>query len=251
MLKKWQKHYFVLFFSLCIFFLLGNIALGAEGVVTKHPNNTWSFVPQGEQSKTGVEFDFIRFESDGKSLKAVSVDQTLNIQDKQKLASGPAEPTYYNIWPQPSSSVAPENQVYWYNPADDMIYIAVANCVPVYPASQLAPSQIPYHQGQTAKLNGITPLAQNESLRHRLFTGPSAPSNNISVKYSYFYMYMGNAGSPHIGYVHFFPLWKLSNLNPSSLPSGYFTAYDPTGKQAYQQIRFNGGINAIQWRYIP
>jgi len=69
-------------------------------------------------------------------------------------------------------------------------------------------------------------------------------------------VYMNRANSSgRVGYVHFFPFWKLSSL--TAYPDTYFSATSTqrafAGKATSMPISFDPevGIRLIEWRYIP
>ena len=169
-------------------------------------------------------------------------------------------PPYFNIWPLPSHAINPEDQYYFYHRATDMICIAVASVNPVFPGSAITVSEIPCHQGVTCSGFGVT--TPNEYLRQRIFSDLESPTHTFGVRVwgkikqgdrfnpGPIYLYMGNSGSPHVGYVHFFPLWKLSSL--TSYPSGTFMAQYSTVFIPTQQVRFDPekGFRLIEWVYV-
>jgi len=210
------------------------------------------------QLENGEELTLVRLRIEDKTITPVSSKEAAALLEpvsvvatvpSATVATTQASPTWFHIWPKPASTVIPEAQTYWYRSNNDTIYIAVANAVPVRPFDILPADMIPYHVGVTGKLNGVT-KNEDTSMRHRLFM--STTSNGWGIKMdTAIYMNMGNAGSPHVGYVHFFPLWVFSNL--TTYPSGYFEATDSTSKQAYQTIRFSSstGFSLVGYQYVP
>lgn len=228
-----------------------------DGVWGYYPNVTLESEPTTLQLEGGEELTLIRLNLEEKTMTPVLGHELQLLERESVTATIPdvttsaaqASPTWFHIWPNPASSVNPEEQIYWYRANNDTIYIAVANAVPTMPGVSLPADQIPYHVGVTGKLNGAT-KNEETSMRHRLFM--STVSNGWGIKFgANIYMNMGNAGSSHVGYVHFYPLWIYSNL--TAYPSGYFEARDSTDKQAYQTIRFSPSIGFWLWpyQYVP
>jgi hypothetical protein len=259
--RRTQKFWLSSVLSLCFVLLFSFVSMGAE-------------IQALQTRDEGVfELKVIRFVSDGRSFREASTDIALkvpalfkapaNLEDKtttatatqvQVLSSNIPTPTYFHVWPRAASTVIPEEQIYWYHRPTDTIYAAVASAVPTWPVSLLPASGVPYHQGQTARLNNVT-ILPNETMRHRLHMGLTPKANTFNLQFlsggTSIFMFMGNSAN-HVGFVHFYPLWKLSSLNPNVMPTGSITFIDTSGVQTSQQIRFYPGtIYAAEWVYVP
>ena len=230
-----------------------------DGVWGYFPAEAIEDQPVTLQLENGESLTLVQVNLEEKVFTAVTQKElAVALQERESVAATTssvsvratqASPTWFHIWPYPATSVNPEDQYYWYKSSNDTIYIAVANAVPTVLGVYLNADQIPYHVGVAGKLNGAT-KAEETSMRHRLFM--SATSNGWGIKFgTSLYMNMGSAGSSHVGYVHFFPLWVFSKL--TAYPTGYFEARDGTGKQAYQTIRFSSsvGFTFLPYQYVP
>ena|GEM_PF-3134554 len=272
MLKKKRWSLLLLLLIVFGFGSFGTFAAADEaefvgGIGIFDPDEIPGDQPVTLQLENGEELTLVRLRLEDKTITPVSSKEAVALLEPlsvavttpfDAVAAAQASPTWFHIWPHPASAVNPENQAYWYRSNNDTIYIAVANAVPTVSTITLPSDMIPYHEGVTGKLSGLT-ISEETSMRHRLFIGKASNGWGIPMTitdvYGNFlesvYVNMGNSGSPHVGYVHFFPLWVFSNL--TAYPSGYFEAKDSTGKQAYQTIRFSSsmGFNLIGYQYVP
>lgn len=233
-------------------------------------NNVMQEVPENDTTRISsltIEDAFKNSSETGEH----SIAEKAHLSVSQNAMSTPSGwPLYYQMWTFPTSALDPRYQYYWYYRPDDTIYLAVADVALVFPEGYIPPSDIPSHQGQQGRLGNAT-IYPNETLRHRIVTtdqprytpvgltpytfyanvrvgtSPNAPVRTV-------YMNMANS-SGHVGYVHFFPLWRLSSL--TEYPNTYFSATSTqgssAGKATSMPISFDPevGIRLIEWRYIP
>ena len=283
---KFTRYLSRLFLSLVVLVALRAVSFGYE--IKVHPekaglrifrvklinNNVMQEVPENDTVRTSsLTIEDVFKSSDEVREHSVGVKESLSSFQKSGSVATPTSsgwPLYYQMWPFPTTALDPRYQYYWYYRSDDTIYLVVADVALVFPDGYIPPSDIPNHQGQQGHLGNMT-IYPNETLRHRIVTTDEPRYTPVGLTpYTFYanvrlgtgldapvrtvYMNMANS-SGHVGYVHFFPLWKLSSL--TAYPDTYFSATSTqgasAGKATSMPISFDPevGIRLIEWRYIP
>lgn len=153
----------------------------------------------------------IQFEFDGYKYRELAPEEHRPTWDGSTSVakSQYPKPNYFAAWPLMKNI---EEQIYWYHRSTDMLYIAVASmAIKKLPPSELDPNDIPYHYGVRGEYN-LSPRQVAEKFRHRAFLSMKKIDNGAcwpilavgeGVNSKIIYAYMGNSGSPHVGYIHF------------------------------------------------
>ncbi|MCF4152061.1 hypothetical protein L2W58_09650 [Dethiosulfovibrio sp. F2B] len=234
----------------CAFFLLALIFLSRAEADPNVNVTTWDLTETD---------NVIQFKFNGSQYKEIPLGEHRPAWDKSasNIKSQYPKPNYFTTWPSMKNI---EEQVYWYHRPTDMLYIAVASmAIKKLPPSELDPNDIPYHYGIRGEYN-LSPINVAEQFRHSAFLSMKKVNNGTcwpiliigeGANAKTIYGYMGNSGSPHVGYIHFFPLWQVSALNPNKLPEGTFTAKDISGVTMSQKIKFGNTIFARELKYYP